>query len=108
MAISPNLGQKDGLVDKLINTAYDTVKIVSDNIDKVITVESTISNGDSALAIAAPALTAADLAGTNADVITTNADIFLLQGINKLNDTITVVKEIKNAELTIQVILITN
>jgi len=66
---------KGRLVDRYINTSYDIVKIVSDNINAVTSIGIFLDGGgDLAAAQAAPALTAADVTSTNADVVLTNAD----------------------------------
>lgn len=76
---------KGGLVDRYINTSYDIVVYVANNMDAITTVyssinsgqlttiETAINSGDIAAAIAAVASTAADAAATAADVITVAA-----------------------------------
>jgi len=75
MAVRFGNDNQGKLVDRYINTAYDVVKIVSDNIGKVTTVEGYITGGEIDAAIAASISTAADLVLTNADVVLTNADV---------------------------------
>jgi len=69
------LGTKGGLVQRFINTSYDIVKSVADNLDIITTLNDSIVGGDIDAAIAAPGITAADVAITNADVVITNGDV---------------------------------
>jgi len=96
MALKPQTYTPGNLVEKHINTAYDTVRAVSlylneiaiiavtetlndlstvgDNISDVNLVAADINAGKIDAAIAAAISTAADLIATNADVVLTNAD----------------------------------
>jgi len=64
MALKPTPYSNGNIVEKHINTAFDTVLIVADSIE----------DGSLQIASDAPALTAADVVSTNADVVTTNQD----------------------------------
>lgn len=65
MALRPHTYSPGNEVQKHVNTAFDTVKIVADE----------ITNGNIQLAVDAPALTAADVISTNADAAATAADL---------------------------------
>jgi len=65
MALRPHTYSPGNEVQKHVNTAFDTVKIVADE----------ITNGNLQLAVDAPALTAADVISTNADAAATAADL---------------------------------
>jgi len=64
MALKPTPYSNGNIVEKHINTAFDTVLSVADSIE----------DGSLQIASDAPVLTAADVASTNADVVTTNQD----------------------------------
>jgi len=75
MALRPQTFTPGNLVEKHINTAYDTVRSVAENLDAVTEVAGDITNGNIDAAIAAVDLTAANLAATDADTIATAADL---------------------------------
>jgi len=77
MGIVDGVRTKGRLVDLYINTAYDIVKNVSDNIPLITNVETFISSGDAADILTAQADTAADAIATAADLVLTNADVVL-------------------------------
>jgi hypothetical protein len=104
MAIKPQVATEGNIVEKHINTAFDTVSIVADNIDDVLATGSNIisinlvgssinsvntivnnlvnidivaddiTNGNINAAIAAAISTALDVIATNANVVSTTAD----------------------------------
>jgi len=97
MALRPQTYTKGNTVEKHINTAYDIVKEVADNIDSILKVSddaaladlavvaadivnvnlvgTDIANGKIDAAIEAVFLTALNVLATNADVAITNADV---------------------------------
>jgi len=77
MGVVDGVRTKGRLVDRYINTAYDIVKSVADNLPAITSVKIFIDSGDDVIILAAAAQTTADLALTNADVVLTNADLVL-------------------------------
>ena len=78
MARKPSVSDNEsGLVERYINTAYDTVKLVADNMPAIIFINSEIASGGLDILVDSIDTINTNLALTNANVVTTEANVVL-------------------------------